>query len=260
MSLFTVDHIDKSFGGVQALQQVAFTVHPGEIFSIIGPNGAGKSTIFNCISGLYRPDSGRVIMEGMDITGWAPHRVAREGIARTFQNLELFRYLTAVDNLLLGRHLRMHAALWRLFGMPFRRSRAAKEEIAHRHRVEEIIEFLELEAYRDRPVFSLPYGVQKLLELGRALAMEPRLLLLDEPAAGLNNEERQDMIFWIKDIRDELGISVIVIEHNMQLVKDISDRIMALNFGKVIARGAVQDVLANDEVRSAYLGEEVETG
>ncbi|MEJ2004306.1 MAG: ATP-binding cassette domain-containing protein, partial [Cyclobacteriaceae bacterium] len=187
-------------------------------------------------------------------------RIAGEGIARTFQNLELFRHLTAVDNLMLGRHLRMHTSLWRLMAMPFRRSRAAKEEIAHRHRVEEIIEFLELEAYRDRPVFSLPYGVQKLLELGRALAMEPRLLLLDEPAAGLNNEERQDMIFWIKDIRDELGISVIVIEHNMQLVKDISDRIMALNFGKVIARGAVQEVLANDEVRSAYLGEEVETG
>ncbi len=257
MSLFIADHIDKSFGGVQALQGISFTVQPGEIFSIIGPNGAGKSTIFNCISGLYRPDNGRILMEGMDITGWSPHRIASTGIARTFQNLELFRYLTAVDNLLLGRHLRMKTPLWRLFGMPFRKSRAAKEEVAHRHRVEEIIEFLELEAYRDRPVFSLPYGVQKLLELGRALAMEPRLLLLDEPAAGLNNEERQDMIFWIKDIRDELGISVIVIEHNMELVKDISDRIMALNFGRMIAKGGVQEVLENEEVRSAYLGEEV---
>lgn len=256
MSLFSAEHIDKAFGGVQALQGVTFHVHPGEIFSIIGPNGAGKSTIFNCISGLYRPDAGRILMEGMDITGWSPHRIAGAGIARTFQNLELFRYMTAVDNLLLGRHMRMRTPIWRLPGMLFRSSRAAREEVAHRHRVEEIIEFLELEPFRDVPVFSLPYGVQKLLELGRALAQEPRLLLLDEPAAGLNNEERQDMIFWIRDIRDELGISVVVIEHNMQLVKDISDRVLALNFGKMIAKGAVQDVLENEEVRQAYLGEE----
>ncbi len=259
MSLFSLNHISKSFGGVQALSDLSFELEEGEIFSVIGPNGAGKSTIFNCISGLYTPDEGSIQLAEKEITGWAPHRIARAGIARTFQNLELFRYLTAVDNLLLGRHIHMQASLLRILAMPFRRSRAAREEIAHRHKVEEIIEFLELEAYRDRPVFALPYGIQKLLELGRALALEPKILLLDEPAAGLNNEERQDMIFWIKDIRDQLGVTVIVIEHNMELVKDISDRVLALNFGRMIATGQVLEVLEHEEVRKAYLGEIPET-
>jgi len=193
-----------------------------------------------------------------NLRGNRPDQVAAAGVARTFQNLELFSAMTTIDNLLLGRHLKMRSSLLQVLLLGFKRSAAAKEEIAHRRKVEEIIEFLEIEAYRDMPVGALPYGTQKLVELGRALALEPKLLLLDEPAAGLNNEERQDMIFWIKDIRDELGISIIVIEHNMQLVKDISDRIVAVNFGKKIAEGSVQEVLQHEEVIQAYLGEAVE--
>jgi branched-chain amino acid transport system ATP-binding protein len=165
--------------------------------------------------------------------------------------------MTTLDNILLGRHTEMKAPLWNILGLNIKRSRAAKEEVQHRLKAEEIIDFLDLEKYRERPVFSLPYGIQKLVELGRALATEPKLLLLDEPAAGLNNEERQDMIFWIKDIRDELGITVIVIEHNMHLVKDISDRVLALNFGKKIIAGKVEDVLQDEEVIHAYLGEAI---
>lgn len=257
MPLFQTEQISKSFGGVQAVVDLSFHVDQSEIFSIIGPNGAGKSTVFNCINGLYKVDHGSIRIGEQEITGLRPEQVAAAGIARTFQNLELFSYMTTLDNLLLGRHLKMHASLFHILGLSFKWSKAAKEEIRHRRKVEEIIEFLELEAYRDIPVFALPYGVQKLVELGRALAMEPRLLLLDEPAAGLNNEERQDMIFWIKDIRDELGMTIIVIEHNMQLVKDISDRVLALNFGKKITEGPIGDVLQHEEVIHAYLGEAI---
>ena len=257
MPLFKVENISKSFGGLQAVQNLTFTVNRGEIFSIIGPNGAGKSTIFNCINGLYRPESGKIFFKDKNICGMSPDQVASMGIARTFQNLELFSHMSAIDNLLLGRHLKMRSTLLQILALNFRQLKAAQEEIAHRRKVEEIIEFLELEAHREKRVHSLPYGVQKLIELGRALALEPRLLLLDEPAAGLNNEERQDMIFWIKDIRDEMGISIIVIEHNMQLVKDISDRVLAINFGKKIAEGSVQEVLLHDEVIRAYLGEAI---
>lgn len=255
MTFFKVENISKSFGGVQALQNLSFSVNKGEIFSIIGPNGAGKSTIFNCINGLYKSDSGNIIFNGLRCQNWRPDRIARLGIARTFQNLELFKYMSTMDNLLLGRHQKMKTSMIDLLSIGYKNSQAAKEEISNRKKVEQIIDFLELEAYRDIPVFSLPYGIQKLVELGRALAMEPKLLLLDEPAAGLNNEERQDMIFWIKDIRNQMGISIIVIEHNMQLVKDISDRVLAINFGKKIIEGSVDDVLQNEEVVKAYLGE-----
>lgn len=257
MAFFKVDHISKSFGGVKAVQNLSFEVSKGEIFSIIGPNGAGKSTIFNCINGLYKAEQGNILLHDVNLSGMAPHHIAEAGIARTFQNLELFSYMTALDNLLLGRHLKMKSSLLQILGLSIKRSKAAQEEIRHRRKVEEIIEFLELEAYRERPVFSLPYGVQKLVELGRALALEPQLLLLDEPAAGLNNEERQDMIFWIKDIRDELGVSIIVIEHNMQLVKEISDRVLAINFGEKITEGTVEEVLQHEEVIHAYLGEAI---
>lgn len=257
MSFFKVENISKSFGGVQAIQDLSFEVEKGEIFSIIGPNGAGKSTIFNCINGLYKPESGNILIEDENMVGSRPDQIAAKGVARTFQNLELFSYMSSLDNLLLGRHLKMKASLLQILGLGIKRSKASQEEILHRRKVEEIIDFLELEKYRERPVFSLPYGIQKLVELGRALALEPKLLLLDEPAAGLNNEERQDMIFWIKDIRDELGITIIVIEHNMQLVKDISDRILAINFGKKIIDGKVEDVLKNEEVIQAYLGETI---
>lgn len=239
------------------MQDLSFRVDQGEIFSIIGPNGAGKSTIFNCINGLYRAEKGNIRLSGKELIGLKPDQIAAAGIARTFQNLELFSHMSTMNNLLLGRHLKMKASLLHILGLSFPNSRAAREEVHHRERVEEIIEFLELEPYRETPVFALPYGVQKLVELGRALALEPQLLLLDEPAAGLNNEERQDMIFWIKDIRDELGITIIVIEHNMQLVKDISDRLLALNFGKKIAEGSVEEVLQNEEVIHAYLGEPI---
>jgi branched-chain amino acid transport system ATP-binding protein len=257
MSFFSVENISKSFGGVKAVQQLSFAVNRGEIFSVIGPNGAGKSTIFNCINGLYQADSGEIRLDEKIISGLKPHQVAANGIARTFQNLELFSRMTTLDNLLLGRHIKMEASLLQVLGLFFKKSKAAQEEIRHRRKVEEIIEFLELEAFRETPVFALPYGVQKLVELGRALALEPQLLLLDEPAAGLNNEERQDMIFWIKDIRDELGITIIVIEHNMQLVKDISDRLLAVNFGKKITEGTVAEVLQHEEVIHAYLGEAI---
>ena len=258
MSFFKVENLSKSFGGVQAIQDLSFEVKKGEIFSIIGPNGAGKSTIFNCINGLYKPESGKILIEDENMVGSRPDQIAAKGVARTFQNLELFSYMTSLDNLLLGRHLKMKASLLQILGLGIKRSKASQEEISHRRKVEEIIDFLELEKYRERPVFSLPYGIQKLVELGRALALEPKLLLLDEPAAGLNNEERQDMIFWIKDIRDELGITIIVIEHNMQLVKDISDRILAINFGRKIIDGKVEDVLKNEEVIQAYLGETID--
>ncbi len=257
MEFFSVEHMSKSFGGVKAVQDLSFQVEKGEIFSIIGPNGAGKSTIFNCINGLYKPEKGTILLNRKNLTGLPPDKIAASGIARTFQNLELFSYMTTLDNLLLGRHLQMKSSLLQILNLGFKKSKAAKEEIRHRRKVEEIIEFLELEAYRERPVFSLPYGVQKLVELGRALAIEPDLLLLDEPAAGLNNEERQDMIFWIKDIRDELGITIIVIEHNMQLVKDISDRVLAINFGEKITQGSVAEVLQHEEVIHAYLGEAI---
>ncbi len=257
MGFFKVLSMSKSFGGVKAVQDLSFEVHKGEIFSIIGPNGAGKSTIFNCINGLYSPEKGEITLNEKTLTRLSPSAIARKGVARTFQNLELFKYMNTLDNLLLGRHLQMKASLLHILGLPFKRSKAAQEEVLHRRKVEEIIEFLELEAYREYPVFALPYGVQKLVELGRALALEPELLLLDEPAAGLNNEERQDMIFWIKDIRDELGITIIVIEHNMQLVKDISDRVMAINFGEKIVDGTIEEVLQHEEVIHAYLGEAI---
>ena len=257
MSFFKVDNLSKSFGGVHAVQHLDFHIDQGEIFSIIGPNGAGKSTVFNCINGLYKADTGSISFKGENLVGLRPDQIARKGIARTFQNLELFKYMNTLDNILLGRHIKMKSSLWNIAGLNFKRSKAAKEEIAHRRKAEEIIDFLELEKYREIPVFSLPYGIQKLVELGRALALEPDLLLLDEPAAGLNNEERQDMIFWIKDIRDEMGITIIVIEHNMQLVKDISDRVMAINFGEKIVDGTIDVVLQNEEVIHAYLGEAI---
>ena len=252
---FKVDQISKSFGGLTAVNGLSFSVKQGEIYSIIGPNGAGKSTIFNCINGLYTPEAGEIWIRDQKITGWPPHKIAQSGIARTFQNLELFSHMSSMDNLLLGRHLKMKSGLLSILNLGMRVSKAAKEEIWHRQKVEEIIDFLDLQAYRDRPIFSLPYGIQKLVELGRALALEPDLLLLDEPAAGLNNEERHDMIGWIKDIRHDYGITIIVIEHNMQLVKDISDRVLAINFGEKIVEGSVEDVLQNDEVVHAYLGE-----
>ncbi len=252
--IFAVENLTRRFGGLTALDSIGFSVERGSIFSIIGPNGAGKSTLFNCICGVYRPDRGRVLFEGQEITAQKPHRIARHGIGRTFQNLELFRNMTTMENLMLGRHLHMRSGVWS-GAMMFRRlSRAGMEEVEHRERVEHIIDLLALHAARDRFIWQLPYGTQKLIELGRALAAEPRLLLLDEPAAGMNLEERHDLIFWIRDIRDELGVTIVMIEHNMQMVMGISDRVLALDFGRTITEGTPQEVAEHPEVVRAYLG------
>lgn len=254
--LFRVEDLSISFGGLRAVDNVSFTVQKEAIFSIIGPNGAGKTTIFNCINGLYIPDRGRVLFKGEDITGLKPYKVAMKGIARTFQNIELFSRMTTMENLMLGRHLHMKTGI--LSGATFfrRKSRAALDEIKHRERVEHIIDLLDLQYARNHFVGSLPYGTQKLIELGRALALEPELLLLDEPSAGMNTEEKQDLIFWIKDIQDELGVTILLIEHDMRMVMDISDRILAINFGKPIGEGVPEEIQGNREVLQAYLGEE----
>ena len=255
-SFFQVEHLSISFGGIKALQDISFTMNKGEIFSVIGPNGAGKTTLFNCISGLYKPDQGNIRFKGNPIENKKPDTIARMGIARTFQNIELFSHMNTMENIMLGRHIHMETGLFRGMFMWGKSSFAAREEIQHREKVEKIIDFLELQNIRDKFVGALPYGTQKLIELGRALALEPDLLLLDEPCAGMNSEEKQDMIFWIKDIQDDLGISILLIEHDMKMVMDISDRVMAINFGKQVTLGAPEQVQQNKEVLKAYIGEE----
>ena len=257
MSFFEVQGLSKSFGGLKAVDDLSFAVEEKEIFSIIGPNGAGKSTVFNCINGLYKPNAGSVKFKGKELVGLRSDQIAKCGVARTFQNIELFSNMTTLDNIMLGRHNAMKSSVFGSMLLSFKKSKAAKEELTHRRKVEEIIDFLELESFRMQYVANLPYGKQKLVELGRALALDPDILLLDEPAAGLTQEEKDEMIFWIKDIRKLLGITVVLIEHNMQMVKKISDRIMAINFGKHITTGTPEDVLSHPEVISAYLGEVV---
>ena len=254
--LFSVDRLSIGFGGLVAVDRVSFDVKTGSIFSIIGPNGAGKTTIFNCISGLYKPDSGAILFKGEDMTGLKPYKIAQKGIARTFQNIELFSMMTTMENLMLGRHVHMKTGVWSGATFFRRGSRAAQEEIRHRERVEQIIDLLDLQAARNQFVGGLPYGTQKLIELGRALALEPELLLLDEPSAGMNSEEKQDLIFWIKDIQDELGVTILLIEHDMKMVMDISDLILVINFGKPIAKGNAEEVQKHPEVLKAYLGED----
>ncbi len=250
--LLSFDAVTLRFGGVTALDGVSFTVTEGELFAVIGPNGAGKTSIFNCLNGVYRPESGQITFRGSSLIGAKPTQVAKYGVARTFQNLGLFSNLNLVDNLMLGRHLLMKSgfiagALW--FG------RARREEIHHRGRVEEIIDFLELQPYRYSPVGMLPYGIQKRIELGRALSMEPSLLLLDEPVAGMNLEETEDMARFIIEIRNDLQIAMILVEHDMHMVMDIADRVMALNFGQCLATGVPQEIQSHSEVIAAYLGE-----
>ncbi|WP_457552269.1 ABC transporter ATP-binding protein [Desulfobacula sp.] len=255
-SFFRVDNLSISFGGIKALQDISFTMNKGEIFSVIGPNGAGKTTLFNCISGLYKPDRGNIQFKGNFIGNKKPDAIARMGIARTFQNIELFSNMNTMENIMLGRHIHMTTGIFKGMFLWGKTSFAGKEEILHREKVERIIDLLELQNVRDKFVGALPYGTQKLIELGRALALEPDLLLLDEPCAGMNTEEKQDMIFWIKDIQDELGISILLIEHDMKMVMDISSRVLAINFGKQVTLGTPEDVQQNKEVLKAYLGEE----
>ena len=246
-----VDGVAKQFGGVTAVDEVSLEVRTGEILSVIGPNGAGKTSLLNMISGFYRPDRGRIVFEGEDITRLPPSRVAERGIARTFQNIALFKGMTVLDNLMLGRHVRMKAGVLASFvywGF------AQKEEIAHREKVEDLIEFLKLEDLRKLPTGALSYGLQKRVELGRALALEPKLLLLDEPMGGMNQEEKEDMARYVLDVNEERGTTIILIEHDMGVVMDISKRVVVLDRGRVIAEGAPQSVQASPEVIRAYLG------
>ena len=256
MTFFKVENLAISFGGLDALRDISFEVNQGQIFAIIGPNGAGKTTLFNCINGIYKPNSGEIVFRNKKIMGKSPDRIARLGIARTFQNIELFNNMNTMENIMLGRHIYMKTGLFRGALLWGRKSFAGREETAHRKKVEEIIDFLKLQAARDKLVGGLPYGTQKQIELGRALALEPKLLLLDEPCAGMNSEEKQDMMFWVKDIQDELGITILLIEHDMNMVMDISDRILAINFGHPITEGTPQEVQKHPEVLKAYLGEE----
>ena len=251
--LLQFSDVHLSFGGLEVLSGVSFDVAHDELIAIIGPNGAGKTSIFNCLSGVYRPQRGSIRFLDRDIHGMKPHKIAALGMARTFQNVELFDYLTVLDNLMLGRHL--HVDYEWVSAMVFL-GKAKREEIRNRERVENIIEFLEIEVYRKSVVGMLPYGVLKRVELGRALAMDPALLLLDEPVAGMNLEETEDMARFILDIRDELGISILLVEHDMRMVMDLADRVLVLDAGRPVALGKPGEVQNDPDVIRAYLGEE----
>lgn len=249
-----VKAISLSFGGIRALSNVSFRVQEGAIFAIIGPNGAGKTSLINSINGFYNPQEGAILFEGQNITRKPPYQRAKLGISRTFQNIALYTNMTALDNLMAARHIHMRSNM--LTGALFYGS-ARDEEIAHRERVEEIIDFLEMEGIRKTIVGNLSYGLRKRVELGRALALEPTLLLLDEPMAGMNVEEKEDMARFILDIHERQGMTIVLIEHDMGLVMDISQRVVALDFGRKIAEGTPDEIKRNDAVIKAYLGEEV---
>ena len=251
MSLLAVRDVSLAFGGVQALNGVTFDVEAGEIFAIIGPNGAGKTSLFNAISLVYPPQSGAVSFDGHDLLRQKAYRIAKLGIGRTYQNIELFDHATVLQNLLAGCHIRSRVPLWKqILYMPA----VVEEEIGHRHTAEKALDFLELQAYRDAVVDTLPYGVRKTVEIARALCAGPRLMLLDEPSSGLNPEETRDLAFWIRDMRDLLGITIVLIEHDMSLVNRVSDRVLALDYGSVVTIGTPQAVQTHSEVVASYLG------
>ena len=250
-TILEVENITLSFGGVTALVEVSFEIREHEILAIIGPNGAGKSSMLNVINGFYHPDEGRITYKGKTRKDMRPHEAARQGIARTFQNIALFKGMTTLDNIMTGRNTMMRRNfLWQALYL----GPAKKEEMEHREAAERIIDFLEIEAIRKTPVGRLPYGLQKRVELGRALTAEPDLLLLDEPMAGMNLEEKQDMCRFILDVNDEFGTTIALIEHDMGVVMDISDRVVVLDYGRKIADGTPDQVRANQDVIDAYLG------
>lgn len=252
MSFFRADGVDLSFGGIRALKSVSFSVEAGEVFSIIGPNGAGKTTIFNVMSRLYDVDAGTISFEDYDMTGIPAHEVARIGIARTFQNTELFQHETVLKNLLIGCHIHRRSSLWQdLLFLPS----VKRTELAFRQAAEDVIDLLDLQHYRDQVIGNLPYGVRKMVEVARALCIKPKLLLLDEPSSGLNPEETDDLSFWIEDITEELGTTIMLVEHDMNLVSQVSSRVMALTEGAVLAIGKPSEVQQHPEVLRAYLGD-----
>ena len=252
MGLLDIKDLTLRFGGIVALDRVSLSVEAGELYAVIGPNGAGKTSLLNCISGFYKPASGKIVFDGREISGMRPDRTARLGIARTFQNVELFANMNVIDNMLLGRHNHMKGSFFSEAVLGY----FNRQESIHRRKVEEVIDFLEMERWRKHLVSSLPYGVQKRVELGRALAQDPKLLLLDEPMAGMNVEETEDIARFIIDVHEELGVTIVMIEHDMGVVMDISERITVLDFGEKIAEGTPSEVSSNPEVQKAYLGED----
>lgn len=252
MTLLVADNLSVSFGGVKAVRELSFAVEPGEVFSIVGPNGAGKTTVFNLISRIYDVDEGAIAFDGQDITGLPAHGIAELGIARTFQNTELFERETVLKNLLIGCHVhRRSNLLSELFFLPSVR----RGELALRESVEDVIDLLDLQSYRDKPISELPFGARKMVEIARALCLRPRLLMLDEPSSGLNPEETEDLSFWLEDINEELGVTVMMVEHDMNLVSRASNRVLAMADGALITIGTPSEVQGHPQVQRAYLGD-----
>jgi branched-chain amino acid transport system ATP-binding protein len=252
LTLLAADNVSISFGGVQAVRDVSFEVAAGQVYSIIGPNGAGKTTLFNLVSRIYDVDAGSISFNGEPITRIPPHQVAERGIARTFQNTELFEHETVLKNLLIGHHVHRKTALWEeLLFLP----KVREQDLVFRRQVEDVIDLLDLQSYREQIIGNLPYGVRKMVEIARALCIGPRLILLDEPSSGLNPEETEDLSFWIEDINEELGITVVMVEHDMNLVNQVSDRVLVLADGVVIAVGTPSEIQGHPDVLRAYLGD-----
>ena len=250
--MLAADNVSISFGGVHAVRDVSFEVAAGQVYSIIGPNGAGKTTLFNLVSRIYDVDAGSISFNGEPITRVPPHQVAERGIARTFQNTELFEHETVLKNLLIGHHVHRKTALWEeLLFLP----KVREQDLVFRRQVEDVIDLLDLQSYREQIIGNLPYGVRKMVEIARALCIGPRLILLDEPSSGLNPEETEDLSFWIEDINEELGITVVMVEHDMNLVNQVSDRVLVLADGVVIAVGTPSEIQGHPDVLRAYLGD-----